>query len=288
MLLGEWLDSWLQLYVINGDIAASTKAMYRRAVAAVPEHLRRVPLQDLTALQLMSWLIDVAARTPRAAQLDRVMLSRALRTASRLGLCLPGIVDQETVPKLPHRPTEAVILTRPEAQRYLDATRCEKCGVLLACCLVLGLRRGEALGLMRGDLDGQSGVLDVSRQRIRITGQYITSPLKSKAAYRRLCVPPDLCALILSQPLSLAGWVCDCTPEALQRAHHRVILAADVPPVTLHGLRHTMAHLAAGAGMPIKHLQQAMGHASYTVTADLYAAHSYPPSSAATYVGLAI
>lgn len=98
MYLGDWLDTWLELYVDSSGLAESTIACYHRAVRAVPTDLKSHDLAKLTALDLMPWLVNVAKTTPRAAQLDRVMLCKALRVAYKLGLC-PGCILSRHTPK---------------------------------------------------------------------------------------------------------------------------------------------------------------------------------------------
>jgi hypothetical protein len=50
----------------------------------------------------------------------------------------------------------------------------------------------------------------------------------------------------------------------------RLIRLADLPPITLHGLRHGAATLALAAGVDLKAVQHMLRHSSITVTIDLY------------------
>ncbi|MFE3170026.1 tyrosine-type recombinase/integrase [Amycolatopsis sp. NPDC059090] len=50
----------------------------------------------------------------------------------------------------------------------------------------------------------------------------------------------------------------------------RLIQIADLPPITLHGLRHGAATLALAAGVDIKVIQHMLRHSSIKVTMDLY------------------
>ena len=43
-----------------------------------------------------------------------------------------------------------------------------------------------------------------------------------------------------------------------------------LPPVKLHGARHTCATLLFEAGQEMKDVQEMLGHSSITVTADIY------------------
>lgn len=103
MNLGTWLEKWLILYVDPSGLAPNTKACYHRAVEAVPDTLASHDLSDLSPIDLMEWLVFVSQKHPRAAQLDRVMLSKALRTARKAGLC-PALVITRIPSRSRHTP----------------------------------------------------------------------------------------------------------------------------------------------------------------------------------------
>ena len=46
--------------------------------------------------------------------------------------------------------------------------------------------------------------------------------------------------------------------------------AAGLPPVRLHDLRHAAASLMLAAGVPMKVIQETLGHSSSAITADTY------------------
>jgi integrase len=51
---------------------------------------------------------------------------------------------------------------------------------------------------------------------------------------------------------------------------HRRVVAAGLPRIRLHDLRHTWATLALRAGVNPKIVQERIGHASVAITLDLY------------------
>lgn len=274
MKVANWLDMWYTTYVERSDLAPSSVAMYRRAVNAVPQWLGEMELQEqLLPLHIKRWLDEVSRTTPRAAQLDRVMLSRALKIASKLGLCSQTVMDTDLVPKPVHEPAKAVILDGEQLSAYRQAAKDSDCYPLLMLC-VCGLRRGEALGARWQDLNGST--LLISRQRI--DGKYQTRALKSDKSHRALVLPSWLVSDLALQPRTITGWIVDTTPEHLHNEHTAIVKAAGLPHVTLHGLRHSFATLAASQGVTMKHLQVALGHSKMQLTADLYADH-LPPLS---------
>jgi len=136
------------------------------------------------------------------------------------------------------------------------------------------LRRGEALGLKWDHVDLQTGVLRIDQQRMRVHHGYQLRPLKSTASNRVLPIAPPIAdELRMMRVRSFTGFVCDLTPEALAKAHNRTLQRAQLPHVTPHGLRHSMATAAAAQGCPMKILQGILGHSKYELTANLYADH---------------
>src|SRR6266542_3846192 len=63
-------------------------------------------------------------------------------------------------------------------------------------------------------------------------------------------------------------------PDTLLGRWKRLVSAVGVPPIPLHGARHSYAMLALGAGARLDDVSRQLGHASAAFTADIYAHHS--------------
>jgi integrase len=62
-----------------------------------------------------------------------------------------------------------------------------------------------------------------------------------------------------------------CTPTVHQYSWlDRALVAAGLPPMTVHDLRHTAASLAVRSGASVKAVQKMLGHASAAMTLDVY------------------
>lgn len=269
MTTEEYLHQWLETFV-RPFRAANTAACYKRAINSLPSSVMACPIDQLHGITLQAAINHQAAAHPRAAQLTYAMLHVALGKAVELGIVnrspLAGCIKPQ------HRTKRAAVLTLAQLQAYITAARAQPAFPLLLLMAACGLRRGEALGLMWQDITGDT--LTICRQRVRIDRAYRVAGLKSKAAHRVLPLAAPISAeLSRIRIRSITGWVCDTTPEALRKQHRAALAAADLPPVTLHGLRHSMATAAAADGCPIKVLQHILGHARYELTADLYADH---------------
>lgn len=282
MTLHDWLQDWLELYVDPSALAENTKRCYHRAVRAVPDALGVQPLSELSPLDLRRWLLQVAQSTPRAAQLDRVMLSRSLTVAAKLGLCRAGMVDGDVCPKIVHKPRKTDVLSAEQLRDYMAAAAATPCApVLMLCCC--GLRRGEAMGARWENVDLKAGTLAIVGQR----QTHELMPLKSEASRRVIALPPKVIELLRKMPRHISGWICDVSQTTVYKSHMAALDAAGLPHVTLHALRHSMATICAMKGEPIKLIQAALGHSHYSLTADLYADH-LPPVAAVTGRFLAV
>lgn len=283
MQVSEYLITWLSTFVVPFR-AANTAACYRRAIRALPPAVLASELDQLNGLQLQAALNAQAAAHPRAAQLTYAMLHASLGKAVELGLILRSPLAGCIKPQ--HSAQRAAVLSVEQLACYVAAARKQPAYPLLLLMATCGLRRSEALGLMWQDIAADQ--IHVRRQRLRIDREYRTAPLKSAAACRVLpLAAPIRRELDAVRVRSLAGWVCDVSPETLRKQHRAALAAAQLPPITLHGLRHSMATAAAADGCPIKVLQGILGHARYQLTADLYANHLQPENYAPSMASLA-
>ncbi|CAL9472449.1 tyrosine-type recombinase/integrase [Streptomyces cellulosae] len=59
-------------------------------------------------------------------------------------------------------------------------------------------------------------------------------------------------------------------PDNVSQAFERLIKRLGLPPIRLHELRHCAASLSLAAGLSMKAIQDLLGRASYSLTADTY------------------
>ena len=64
-------------------------------------------------------------------------------------------------------------------------------------------------------------------------------------------------------------------PERITQIFAELVKKAKVPPITLHGLRHTHATLALAAGIHPKVVSERLGHSTVALTMDVYS-HAIP------------
>ncbi|MDP9185519.1 MAG: tyrosine-type recombinase/integrase, partial [Actinomycetota bacterium] len=60
------------------------------------------------------------------------------------------------------------------------------------------------------------------------------------------------------------------SPEQVSAMFRRLVKDTDLPPIGLHGLRHSFATVGLDAGVDVLYIAEALGHASPSVTQDVY------------------
>ena len=231
--LEEYLNDWLTLRsgILRVRTVESYESLIRLHIAPIIGH---VAVDRLNALDIRPCLAGIVSKGhSRTAELCYVLLSAAL-------------VD------LPQRPMQGVprpahIQRTPDAwsddqiATYSAALIDHPHGLALSLALYLGLRRGEVCGLRWQDVSWETQEINITNQRMRLdSGQIVDALPKSKSSVRSIPVPPFLMAL-LRQHRQFSGYIDGITPSGLDQAHRALVRRLDLPPIPLHGLRHSMA-----------------------------------------------
>ena len=155
--------------------------------------------------------------------------------------------------------------------------------------LVLGLRKGEVLGLHWADIDLDLGELTIAWQLQRVGGKLILRETKTEASDATLPLPA-LCVAALKQrrtaqeaDQAVVGRAWHKTdlvfttryglpiePRNLNRAFAFCIKQANVPCITVHDARRTCASLLADLGVHPRVIMQILRHADMAMTMEIY------------------
>lgn len=183
-----------------------------------------------------------------------------------------------------------VMVWRPDQLgQFLDHAAEDRLYALWHLYAHRGLRRGEACGLEWDDVDLDAGTIAVVRQRISVAGRIIEDSPKSDAGERTISLGRDTVDVLRAhrqaqrkERLSAGeGWVKSgkvfCAPDGSPLDPNQVsdqfealTMAADLPPIRLHDLRHGAASLLLASGASLKVIQETLGHASISLTANTY------------------
>lgn len=267
--LSAWVRSWIERRSIR--LKASTISGYKGSLRRyiTPSVVGDLPLDKIAPEDLIVLLSPIVAKGyTRQAQLVQILVGAALKDAVRQRIIPWNPMD--CVDRIQHKSKLTPWLTPDQSAQLLRSAReagdpLYPAWLLGLCC---GLRRGEILGLKMSDVDFSAGWIHIRRQLVRVDGKLMETTPKSAASIRDIPLPEvlsDQLRFLARERIILA------TPDGLQAALDDACARANVPRITLHGMRHSMAAVAATEGIAIKDLQEIMGHAQYSTTADVYA-----------------
>ena len=184
-------------------------------------------------------------------------------------------------------PTEGLELRAPDGKRDRIATPDEAVSLLAAlpdteralwaCAFYAGLRRGELRALRWSDVDLPARVIHVQRGWDAVEGE---QDGKSAAADRRVPIlellAPELAAHKLrtrgdGDSLVFGRTATDIfIPSTVRSRALKAWEKAKLQPIGLHEARHTCASILIAAGVNAKALSVIMGHATISMTFDVY------------------
>lgn len=312
MPLSEWLGRWLET-AVKPVKALRTYETYKSIIDKhLGPSLGHHPLGELRPDHLEAYYHG-SSLEPKTLENHHNILSGALGVAVRHKLIRDNVATL-VMNKPRARDNAEEIQTQcwdiEESRQFLKAA--QEAGPQPAAfyrlALETGARKGELCGFKWSDLDLDAGKLTVMRQLIKRWPTPIFGPPKNKRP-RVLDLSGEMLALLRKQKAYqaevrlLAGntyqdhgliFAYDQPPFGMplsannigQREFWKLIAAAQVRPITFHGLRHTAATLMLKEGIPIKVVAERLGHKKVTITLDIYA-HALPSMQreAATKLG---
>lgn len=277
----EWIASWIDIRANRKKLAPSTVSGYKTILRRhIAPQIGDVPLNELATTHVSLCISSVLGKGyERTAQLVYVVLSASMAYAVEKGVLSVSPVSRDDRPF--HHSEFTGWWNAEEVARFVAANADDPFLPAWLLALTCGLRRGELLGLQWRDIDQAQMVLRVRRQRILVDGVVYERPPKSKAGIRDIPLTAELLDVLKEhrrrqmrvRPSKYVLADANGAPISARRIslrHHAAIKRADVHYIPLHGMRHTMASLAAASGVPIKVMQGILGHATFKVTADIY------------------
>jgi len=283
--LGDWLAEWLQREARS--VAPTTHRDYARIVADMPPSLRAVPLGKLSPGHVQAWLDTMTTVSPRTVALRRNVLRAALNDAARREL-----VDRNAAalarPPRQKRP-KRVVLTGADCGAILRAVAGWRYAAAVSVSIGTGVRQGELLGLVWGDVDRDR--ITVRGRLRREEGRFVPGT-KASAQDRIVPLPAfaraalDAWRLVQDAERAAAGDNVEpldgsvpvfTTPKGrhvhgslLTHQFQALLYAAGLERIAWHSLRHATADILADAGVAQTVARDYLGHASIATTTDHY------------------
>ena len=286
-----WLNYWLE-NIVRLNHAVTTAYGYEKIVQNhIAPALGSIPLEALSAPRVQRYIADKqkAGLSANTIRKHLTLLSTALSLAVRQEILKKNVVQSVELP--PKTQPHHQFYSPEELQRLFSLSEGRQIEPVVKLAGYLGLRRSEICGLRWEDVDLEQCILHVRRARTSVNGVPVDKGPKSPSSVRQLSFAgnEDLVRLLglLHQRFSdrRSRWgeafnpegfvIAQSTgrpyaPDYLSLLFARFIRGNQLPPCTLHGLRHSFASIANSQRVPMFSICKALGHSNTSVTSQIY------------------
>ena len=292
MTLGEWLDKWLDEYMIF-TVRESTLDSYRCLTEnQVKRFIGEKQLSSLTTAELQKFYIKIKNEGRVKPNRDgsyeladsmvrkiHMMLHEALDTAVSERLIAKNPTIGTTIPK--NNYPEKLVLGDEQLETFLEAIKHEEywCDFFYVEVMT-GLRRGEICGLKWSDIDFEDKKLRIERSvAVKKGGGVSIGETKTQTGTRNIFMPPSVAQVLQKRKqTAITEWVFPAFlnpeqpihPAAAYRKLKVILKHAELPMLRFHDLRHTFATHAMKGGVDAKTLSGILGHTNASFTLDTY------------------
>lgn len=317
MLFADYLLEWLE--IAKGRLAVATYSSYAAMIKKpVGPYFRQrnLTLRELEARHLQMFYSEMLRKVkPNTVIHYHAIIHSALKYAVKTDMLVQNVADKVDRPK--KNGFQPVFLSAEEMQKMFEALRGTKLELPVLVAAFYGFRRGEVLGLKWDAIDFERGTISVIRTVTTITveGKQMEieqQSAKTKSSLRTLPLIGSFREYFLQvkEAQELNKQICgNCynheydgfvfVDELGERMRANYLTSAfpkfledhGLRRMRFHDLRHSCASLLLANGVPLKHIQEWLGHSDFTTTANIYAHLDYKSkitSAQAVETGLAL
>lgn len=284
MPFADYLDSYLERRMnlqpasreryqrlVRLHVRGSTARDERQVLIATKPVIRIRP-DDIESLYLDR---QAAGLAPKGIELLHTLIHGALARALERGRVLRNAASGAERPAV--RRAAPNVLDGGELRRLMDAAVGHRLEAFVAVLATTGLRHGELLELTWSAVDLDRGQIVLANPekggvpRTLLLAPRVTRTLraqKARIAETRL----GRAGAWIDRDLVFPGtWGDRADRSTIGDQVHAIAAGAGLPPVTPRALRHAVATELLRRGVPMKVVQELLGHRTYKQTADTYA-----------------
>ena len=292
MTLGEWMDKWLDEYMIF-TIKENTIKGYRSQIDhQIKPFIGHKQLASLTTADIQKFYNKIKKEgrvhphpihghvlSDSMVRKIHMMLHEAMEVAVRERYIVRNPTDNTTIPK--KTTTEKQVLDDSQLNRFLEAIQGEPYWHdFFYVEDMTGLRRGEICGIKWSDIDFNEGTLCIKRSVSTKEGGGVSiGETKTDAGVRTIIMPPSVATLLWKKRSdAINEWVFPhytnpsdpLHPSSAYKKLKTLLKRLELPLLRFHDLRHTFATQATDGGVDPKTLAGILGHTDASFTLDTY------------------
>jgi len=317
MLFADYLLEWLE--IAKGRLSVATYSSYAAMIKKpVGPYFRQrnLTLRELEARHLQMFYSEMLRKVkPNTVIHYHAIIHSALKYAVKTDMLVQNVADKVDRPK--KNSFQPVFLSAEEMQKMFEVLRGTKLELPVLVAAFYGFRRGEVLGLKWDAIDFERGTISVIRTVTTITldgkqTEIEQQSAKTKSSLRTLPLIGSFREYFLQvkEAQELNKQICgNCynyeydgfvfvdelgermRVDYLTNAFPKFLESHGLRRMRFHDLRHSCASLLLANDVPLKHIQEWLGHSDFTTTANIYAHLDYKSkitSAQAMETGLAL
>lgn len=296
--VGEWLQRWLDTEV-KMTLRPRTHEQYASVckghlIPAVGHRkLRALTPTDVRAYMQMK--LD-AELSPRTVANHHIILRRALEIAFRYGYVEKNVARLVSAPRSKRYKVEP--LTPEEMKKFMATCQGHSLSALFVALSATGMRIGEALGLSWKHIDLEAGTVRIEQMLYRTPlasredgVMFALGEPKTDKSRRTLAIPAGAIAVLrahrtkeVERRLAAAVWLnqwdlaftgeqgVPLSDRMVRYEFQDLLKKAEITGrrIRLHDLRHGAATYMLAQGVPMKVVQEVLGHSQMSITSDTY------------------
>lgn len=301
ILFADFMLKWLE--IAKSSIQITTYASYQGMIQGVIEPYFRkegIRLADLKAVDLQEFYTKQLERVTANSVIHyHANIHKALKYAVKIDLIPTNPADKVERPK--KNAFRGDFYSAEEINALLAIVRGTKLEIPVLLGAFYGLRRSEVLGLKWDAIDFEANTLEI---RHILTQAYLDGKkvlvqadrAKNKSSLRTLPLIPEirdrlleikgqqevykkLCGRCYNK--EYLGYLCVdevgniLRPNYISESFPKLLKANGMRPIRFHDLRHSCASLLLANGVPMKQIQEWLGHSDFSTTANIYAHLDY-------------
>ena len=301
ILFADYMEKWLD--IIKSSVAVPTFASYSTTVKKIVAPYFRekeVTLKNLTAKDIQEFYLSELERvSPSSVIHYHANIHKALKCAVKIDLIDVNPADKVERPKKDRY--VGSFYDADEVNALFEAAKGSKLELPILFGAFYGLRRSEAIGLKWDAIDFDQNTItirhtvtscDLDGKRILVA----SDTTKTKSSMRTLPLVPFMRERLLAlkeeqqENRRLCGrsyikdyleYVCVNEIGDLIKPHYvtesfpKLLKTNGMRQIRYHDLRHSCASLLLANGVPMKQIQEWLGHSDFSTTANIYAHLDY-------------
>lgn len=301
ILFADYMEKWLD--IIKSSVAVPTFASYSTTVKKIVAPYFRekeVTLKNLTAKDIQEFYLSELERvSPSSVIHYHANIHKALKYAVKIDLIDVNPADKVERPKKDRY--VGSFYDADEVNALFEAAKGSKLELPILFGAFYGLRRSEAIGLKWDAIDFDQNTItirhtvtscDLDGKRVLVA----SDTTKTKSSMRTLPLVPFMRERLLTlkeeqqENRRLCGrsyikeyleYVCVNEIGDLIKPHYvtesfpKLLKTNGMRQIRYHDLRHSCASLLLANGVPMKQIQEWLGHSDFSTTANIYAHLDY-------------